>query len=134
MKDRDQNELNVISDIRSIAVRGDVLVEAVGDSYLEYSRISESTGVPAVLGWEFHERQWHGTDELFSGRSEDVKSIYTADDEQDLAQLIDKYDLTMVVVGPRERSTYGNIDMAIFDTLGDRIIEHGDYTVFSIDK
>ncbi len=134
MKNRDQNELNVISDIRSIAVRGDVLVEAVGDSYLEYSRISESTGVPAILGWEFHERQWHGTDELFSGRSEDVKSIYTADDEQDLAQLIDKYDLTMVVVGPRERSIYGNIDMAIFDTLGDRIIEHGDYTVFSIDK
>jgi uncharacterized membrane protein len=111
-----------------------VLVEAVGDSYLEYSRISGSTGVPAILGWEFHELQWHGSDELFSDRSEDVKAIYTADDEQDLAQLIDKYDLTMVVVGPRERTTYGNIDMAIFDTLGVRIIEHGDYTVFSIDQ
>jgi YYY domain-containing protein len=134
MKARDQNELNVINDIRSISVQGDVLVEAVGDSYLEYSRISGSTGVPAILGWEFHELQWHGSDELFSDRSEDVKAIYTADDEQDLAQLIDKYDLTMVVVGPRERTTYGNIDMAIFDTLGVRIIEHGDYTVFSIDQ
>jgi hypothetical protein len=40
----------------------------------------------------------------------------------------------MVVVGPRERSTYGNIDLAMFDTLGDRIIEHGKYTVFSIDN
>jgi len=40
----------------------------------------------------------------------------------------------MVVVGPRERSTYGHIDMTMFDTIGDRIIEHGFYTVFSINK
>jgi len=38
----------------------------------------------------------------------------------------------MVVVGPRERSTYGNIVTGMFDTLGDRVIEHGLYTVFSI--
>ena len=60
--------------------------------------------------------------------------IYTTDDRQELSQLIDKYSLTMVVVGPRERSTYGNIDMAMFDTLGDRIIERGSYTVFTINK
>jgi len=40
----------------------------------------------------------------------------------------------MVVVGPRERSTYRNIKMSLFDTLGDRIIEHGAYTVFSTNK
>jgi uncharacterized membrane protein len=110
------------------------MVEAIGDSYSEYARISGSSGVPTLLGWEFHERQWHGSDELFVDRQDDVKTIYTTSDEHELRQLIDKYDLTMVVVGPRERSTYGNINMTMFDTLGDRIIEHGAYTVFSINK
>jgi YYY domain-containing protein len=134
MQQRDQDELDVISDIRDISDADDVLVEAIGDSYSEYSRISETSGVPAVLGWEFHERQWHGSDKLFPDRAADIKTIYTTNDEQELRQLIDKYSLTMVVVGPRERSTYGNIKMALFDTLGDRIIEHGTYTVFSTNK
>ena len=46
--------------------------------------------------------------------------------------MIDRYSVTMVVIGPRERSAYGNIDIEMFDTLGDRIIEQGEYTVFSI--
>jgi len=29
----------------------------------------------------------------------------------------------LLVVGPRERAAYDNIDMSIFDTLGDRVIE-----------
>ncbi len=134
MAARDKDELNVIEDIRDVADSSDVLVEATGDSYTDHARISGSSGVPAVLGWEFHEKQWHGSDELFVDRRDDVESIYTTSDEQELRQLIDKYALTMVVVGPRERSTYGNIDMTMFDTLGDRIIEHGAYTVFSINK
>jgi YYY domain-containing protein len=134
MTARDNDELNVIGDIRDIADSNDVMVEAIGDSYSEYARISGSSGVPTLLGWEFHERQWHGSDELFVDRQDDVKTIYTTSDEHELRQLIDKYDLTMVVVGPRERSTYGNINMTMFDTLGDRIIEHGAYTVFSINK
>jgi uncharacterized membrane protein len=134
MKTRNQDELDVIGDIREIAHRDDVLVEAVGGSYSDYARISESTGVPTVLGWEFHERQWHGSNESFSDRPDDVKTIYTTTDKQELLELIAKYSLTMVVVGPREISTYGNIDMTMFDTLGDRIIERGAYTVFSINK
>jgi uncharacterized membrane protein len=47
--------------------------------------------------------------------------------------LIDKYGITFVVLGPRERSTYSNIVAGMFDRLGDRIIKRGLYTVFSID-
>jgi YYY domain-containing protein len=133
MESRDLNELNVINDLREIADSDDVLVEAVGDSYSEYARISGSSGVPAVIGWVFHERQWRGTDELFADREEDVRTIYTTRDTEELQALIDKYGITMVVVGPRERSTYGNIVTGMFDTIGDRVIEHGLYTVFSID-
>ena len=111
-----------------------LLVEAVGGSYTEFGRISGASGVPAVLGWEFHETQWHGSNEQFADRLVDVETIYTTDDPDILNELIEKYSLTMLVVGPRERTTYGNIDMALFDTLGDRIIERGSFTVFSIEK
>jgi len=134
MEARDEDELNVIRDISKISDHDDVLVEAVGGSYSEYSRISGSTGVPTPLGWEFHEKQWHGNTDLFSDRKSDVETLYTTDDKSEIYEIIAKYSLTMVVVGPRERSTYGNINMTMFDTIGDRIIEHGFYTVFSINK
>ena len=133
MQFRDSDELNVINDLREIADSDDVVVEAIGDSYSEYGRISGSSGVPAVIGWVFHEKQWHGTDELFAEREEDVRTIYTTRDTEELRALVNKYRITMVVLGPREIATYGNIVGAMFDTLGERIIEHGLYTVFSID-
>ena len=89
--------------------------------------------MPGVLGWKGHEVQWHGDDSLFNDRQQDVETIFTTTDHEELNRLIDKYSLTMVVVGPRERSSYGNIDMSMFDTLGDRVIENGSYTIFKID-
>ena len=122
-----------INDLREIAGSDDVIVEAIGDSYSEFARISGSSGVPTVIGWVFHERQWRGTDELFVDREMDVRTIYTTRDIEELQSLIDKYQITMVVLGPRERATYDNIVAGMFDRLGDRVIEHGLYTVFSID-
>jgi YYY domain-containing protein len=134
MEERDSDELDAINDIRDLAGNDDVLVEAVGGSYSEYGRVSEGSGVPTILGWTFHETQWHGSNASFASREADVRDIYTTTSQEELRRLIAKYKLTMVVVGPRERSTYGNIDTTIFDTLGDRIIERGEYTVFGIDK
>lgn len=134
LESREQEEKDVIDQIREIADFDDVLVEAVGGSYSDHGRIAASSGVPAVIGWVFHERQWHGTDEAFADREGDVETIYTTDNENELRELIEKYSLTILVVGPREIAAYGNIDMSLFDTLGDRIIEHGEYTVFNINR
>ena len=134
LEPNDLTELEVIDDIVDMAADDDVLVEAIGGSYTDFARISEATGVPTILGWASHETQWHGSNELFADREEDVRTIYTSTDTAELRRLLTKYKLTMVVVGPRERSTYGNINLIIFDTLGDRIIERGGYTVFGIDK
>ena len=70
----------------------------------------------------------------FIDREEDIETIYTTNDYSELNRLLDKYSVTMVVVGPREKSTYGNIDMSLFDTLGERVIESGTYTIFKIDQ
>ena len=133
LEQRNQDEKNVILEIGKIAGTKDILVESVGGSYTDHGRVAGYSGVPGVLGWKGHEVQWHGDDAVFNDREQDVETIFTTTDREELNILIDKYSLTMVVVGPRERSSYGNIDMSMFDTLGDRVIENGSYTIFKID-
>ena len=49
--------------VRERAREGDTIVEAPGCSYGEYAgvpqnRVSAFTGVPTIVGWQFHEYQW----------------------------------------------------------------------------
>ncbi|MEC9293885.1 MAG: DUF2298 domain-containing protein [Chloroflexota bacterium] len=134
LEKRNQDEKETIIRIGKIAESDDILVESVGGSYSDHGRISGYSGVAGLLGWKGHEVQWHGDDTLFMDREDDVETIYTTTDHAELNRLIDKYSLTMVVVGPRERSAYGDIDLALFDTFGDRVIESGSYTIFKIDQ
>jgi YYY domain-containing protein len=134
LEKRNQDEKETILRIWEMAETDDILVESVGESYSDHGRIAGYSGVPGLLGWKGHELQWHGDDALFIDREEDVETIYTTTEYSELNRLIDKYSLTMVVVGPRERSTYGDIDMSLFDTLGERVIESGSYTIFKIDQ
>ena len=41
---------------------GSKILEASGDPYTEYARISSHTGVPTVLGWANHELLWRSDD------------------------------------------------------------------------
>ena len=134
LEQRNQDEKEAIIQVGKIAETHDILVESVGESYSDHGRIAGYSGVPGLLGWKGHQIQWHGDDALFIDREEDIETIYTTNDYSELNRLLDKYSVTMVVVGPREKSTYGNIDMSLFDTLGERVIESGTYTIFKIDQ
>lgn len=71
--------------LRENAHPGDVVLEAAGCSYqpngdLPFNRVSAYTGVPTVIGWANHERQWRGgqprlLDEI-APRQADVARIY----------------------------------------------------------
>ncbi len=83
------------------------IVEAVGDDYTDYGRISATTGRATILGWPGHQRQWRGDDQAFAGREEDVAAIYESADADTVRRLLERYEVRWVVVGPREVSTYG---------------------------
>src|SRR5437660_10041301 len=58
-------------------VRGvPVLLEAHGDSYGEFSRVSMNTGLPTVLGWEYHLFQQAHTWPEIQQRRDDVRTLY----------------------------------------------------------
>ncbi|HIL31558.1 MAG TPA: hypothetical protein EYG27_08510 [Dehalococcoidia bacterium] len=90
------------------------MVEAVGDDYTDFARISSSTGLPTVLGWKGHELQWRGASS-FTGREEDVNSIYSSADSGLVRLLLDAYDVRYVYLGSRERRTYGGDNLADFE-------------------
>ena len=90
------------------------MVEAVGDDYTDFARISSSTGLPTVLGWKGHELQWRSASS-FTGREEDVNSIYSSADFRLVRSLLDAYDVRYVYLGSRERRTYGGDHLADFE-------------------
>ena len=87
-----------------------VLLEATGDPYSEFARISSHTGIPTVLGWANHEGLWRSNDPEVSQRSAAVKAFYTASDPRTAAQVVQKYKVTHVIVGDMERRTYPAAD------------------------
>ncbi len=80
-----------------------VILEAPGRSYDYEGRISALTGYPAVLGWALHQGQWRG-DYVEQGKREpDIETIYTTTDARRTLELLHKWDVDYVIVGPPER-------------------------------
>ncbi|MXZ91641.1 MAG: hypothetical protein F4W95_09430 [Chloroflexi bacterium] len=84
--------------------------EAVGDDYDTYGGISAATGRATILSWEGHERQWRGHDvnSTLARRHADVEAIYTANNGQLSSALLREYGVRWVIVGPREKTAYGD--------------------------
>ena len=109
-----------------------VILEAQGDSYTDYARISSNTGLPTVLGWTVHEWLWRGTYDIPSPRIPEVQTLYEIEDIQDTKKLIDKYNLQLVFIGDLERKKYPKLNEEKFKTLGKVIYQNGDTKIYKI--
>jgi YYY domain-containing protein len=89
-----------------------VAAEALGGAYNPaFGRVAGLTGVPVVLGWDNHERQWRGStyDAVAGTRGQDIPTLY-GDLRWDAAQsIIDRYGIDYVFYGSSERQAYGSI-------------------------
>ena len=70
-----------------------VVLEAVGGAYSDYGRVSSATGLPTLLGWANHERQWRGEryDELAGTREQDIREIYNTLSTSRARELLEQY-------------------------------------------
>ncbi len=84
-----------------------VILEATGGSYTYYARISTHTGLPTVLGWDFHELQWRGSYDEPARRKPDISRLYVTPDPEEAKELAQKYGVRYIYIGPLERETYG---------------------------
>ena len=84
-----------------------VVLEANGDSYTGYERVSATTGLPTVLGWYVHEWLWRNDTDSLNQRNADVDMIYTSQDTNAVRELIEKYGIDYIFVGSMEREKFG---------------------------
>ena len=106
LKESAPGEYAAIEWLRDEAEPGRI-VEAVGDDYTDYGRISAATGRAGVLGWKGHEIQWRGSHQAFAGREEAIAAIYSGHYPGEARRLLQHYRVRYVYLGDRERQTYG---------------------------
>ena len=85
-----------------------VVLEANGDSYSDYERVSAMTGLPTVLGWYVHEWLWRGNTDDLNQRAADIQAIYTSQDSEEVARLLELYDVSYIFIGKCEREVSRN--------------------------
>ncbi len=96
-------------------VQGDPgIVEAIGDDYSSYARISAFTGLSSPMGWVGHEYQWRvvwitkspANNTEYQRRAPDVDQIYTSLDSGTVLSLMAHDHVQYLYVGALERKKY----------------------------
>jgi YYY domain-containing protein len=73
--------------------------------YRYFGRVSAYTGLPTVIGWGHHERQWHPSAEA-QARLNDVQGFWGTADPAAALAFLRHYDVRYVYLGQQERSCY----------------------------
>ena len=100
-----------------------VILEANGDSYTGYARISAATGLPTVLGWYVHEWLWRSDTDAENVRASDIEAIYTGDNADHTLRLLRKYNVRYVYIGKLEREKFPDIKEDVLRRTGDVVYE-----------
>ena len=106
-------------------VKGQPLVlEASGDSYSDYCRVSALTGLPTLEGWYVHEWLWRGDTKDLDAKNKDIQTIYEAENPDDAAILLTRYGISYLFVGSCEHEKY-NIHDNVLQEIGEVIYREG---------
>ena len=104
-----------------------VVLEANGDSYTDYQRVSAMTGLPTILGWYVHEWLWRSDPADLNEKSADVEAIYTSTDNELVSHLLKIYDVDYIFVGSCEVEKYGDrLNRPMLDLFGSIVYEDPD--------
>lgn len=123
MQDKYTQDMEIINFINKNIPNQPVILEAQGDSYTDYNRVSAYTGNPTVAGWWVHEWLWRGSSDVVGKRIPDIEALYQSEDMSITQQLIDKYQIEYVVVSEIEREKYKYLNEGKFTKIGYKIFE-----------
>ena len=133
VKESDPAEYGAIQYIKNNLPRDAAILEGVGE-WFNSGLISRSTGHPTIYNWPGHQLQWRGQSSEFVLREQDVATIYQTTDFQEARELLDKYDVDYVYIGPRERNKYGGPGLDKFAEHMNTLYEWNDVAIYGILK
>ena len=97
-----------------------VIVEAHLPSYQWAGRVATFTGLPTILGWEWHQIQQRGVvgaEPAIRYRQQAVETIYRSPDATSTLQLLQQYGVEYLYLGGVERQIYPPEGLAKFETM-----------------
>ena len=97
-----------------------VMLEASVPEYRWGSRIAKYTGLPAVLGWRWHQSQQRGVyAPQVDQRLRDVQTMFGDPSPARVQPLLNKYGVRYIYVGDLERAYYSAAGLAKFEQMTD---------------
>ena len=109
-----------------------VVLEANGDSYSEYERVSAMTGLPTVMGWYVHEWLWRNDVADLNAKADEIETIYTSTNAAEVQMLVEKYDISYIFVGSCEREKYADLNNEVLQSLGEIVYQDPDYETYIV--
>jgi YYY domain-containing protein len=96
-----------------------VILEGHTPEYRWGARYSINTGLPTVLGWNWHQRQQRAAadDQEVWTRAKDIARIYDEPIPALIEPMLEKYGVRYIVVGPLEHSYYAPEGLAKFEQM-----------------
>jgi len=121
-----ENDYNLIRWMQENIEGSPTIVEGLSDStqYRWNGRISIYTGLPAVLGWHFHQwqqRTMEWTRQFVDKRYANIVAFYNSESIEYAWQFLQYYDVNYIVVGNIERAYFRHDRL----TKLDRMVEMG---------
>ncbi|MEE8046670.1 MAG: hypothetical protein V3T49_07520, partial [Dehalococcoidia bacterium] len=95
-----------------------VIIEGLSDQYRWGNRVSIYTGLPAVIGWDWHQRQQRvGYANTVSDRRREVDRFFDSSTPRTAVNLLKKYNVKYVYIGEMERAKYPAEALAKFEDM-----------------
>ena len=112
-----ESDLKGIQWLRENINGSPVILEANTPTYRWGGRVSIHTGLPSVIGWQWHQEQqrWDYR-QMVPPRIRDVERIYSTLDVSIARDLLAQYGVRYIYVGQLERSYYSPEGIAKFDS------------------
>jgi uncharacterized membrane protein len=113
------------------------VVEGPTTIYRWGARVSVYTGLPGVVGWDWHARQQHwGYVHAVDARLDDVQALFATTSPVRARQLLDRYGVDLIYVGELERAWYSDLELGKFDEMAalgvTPIYRNGPVTIYRV--
>ncbi len=111
-----------------------VVLQAPGDLYQWNTYVTAFTGLPTVIGWAGHEKNWrYPYSYEVDARWSDAGTIYTSLNLNDVDALLRKYNVSYIYFGDAEAKKYSS--PKLFEAHPERfekVFEYGDVVVYKV--
>jgi YYY domain-containing protein len=139
-------EMQLIEDYNAIVwmqehVEGSpVILEGQAYEYRWGNRFTIYTGLPGVVGWNWHQRQQRAIlrNNIVQERVDSVNLFYNTEDISYVVDFLEKYDVSYIVVGQLERIFYPGIGLEKFTAfegeLWEDVYNQGNTIIYKVIK